>query len=428
MIGSILFNGNALREQDFIHQFKDRILKSNHVDSEVQAKKKVLLITGAWKENEFQEQHVKKALRDIGIPVNYQNGFDDNIQNLCVYHELLNYYKQNPYVHDVYMQTMMTLEKVRQLYQERSIELFRLMQKHTKMLKHEFPKTPLSDILSSASSDHQWQISQLDSSELLKQYACQEVRKTLGYLVGGDELQAKISAELQEYAKGKSGIFGDPVYQNTRQKLVERILSCSSIFIFGGDIDSLYHSLQFWQLQGALAEALLRGTNFYTISAGSMVLAQKIIVFDNFVDKEGNNNQHFEFFDNGFGLVTKITLLPHCQERIQTDDPDNLAYLAHRFEGRVCVGLNEGSYLLLDAHRDENGRLYPRYTSVGTEDGVYVFNRAGEKIRLDYGEQVLVPGTLVWEKRYSGTPLTPTPSFQPKGFVYKGQTLWAADK
>ena len=87
MIGSILFNGNILKEEDFIHTFKDRILQSNHVDPMVHESKKVLLITGAWRDNEYDEGHVKKALMDIGIPSRFSNGYDENIQNLCIYHE-----------------------------------------------------------------------------------------------------------------------------------------------------------------------------------------------------------------------------------------------------------------------------------------------------------------------------------------------------
>ncbi len=81
MIGSILFNGNVVREEDFIYQFKDRILQSNHIDPNIRESKKVLLITGAWRDNEFNEGHLKSTLHKIGIPSHYNNGFDDNIQN-----------------------------------------------------------------------------------------------------------------------------------------------------------------------------------------------------------------------------------------------------------------------------------------------------------------------------------------------------------
>lgn len=416
MIGSILFNGNVIREQDFIYQFAERIRQSNHIDPAVRDSKKVLLITAAWRDNEFNEQHVKDALQEIGIQPNYQNGFDSNIQNLCVYHEWLQYYKHNPFACDIYTQAINTLLKIKRFYQERNSELVHLLQRHTIMLKKEFPHLSLGRILNSGSDA----ISSLENTqELFANYACREIQKTLDYLIGGDELQAQMSQNIQEFAKGKSGVFADHVYQQTRQQLVKKILSSNSIFIFGGDIATLYHSLRFWELQDALKESLLRGTNFYTVSAGSMVLGQKIIIYDDFQEMRGQKPRHFEFFDNGFSLVKKMTLFPHCKDRIQTDDPDNLAYLAHRFQGKVCVGLNEDSFLLLDSHT-HNNQLYPRYTSVGKQDGVYVFDPSGKKIRLNYGEELPVPGTYCWQQQQQVSPPLAQES-------YAGQTLWRED-
>lgn len=415
MIGSILFNGNVVREQDFITQFKERILRSNHIDPRVQKTKKVVLITAAWGENEFNEQHVKNALSQIGIQPNYNSGFDENIQNLSIYHAWLEYYQQNPSACNTYNEAIDTLLNVKKFYQERNTELVHLLQRHSIRLKQEFPHLSLERILD---KEYNNLTSAQNTQELFQNYACHEIQKTLDYLIGGDELQAKISENIQEYAKGRSGVFSDRSYQQKRQLLVERILSANSIFIFGGDIATLYHSLRFWELQDALKEALLRGTNFYTVSAGSMVLGQKIIVYDDFEQHKGQQKRHFEFFDNGFGLVKKITLFPHCKDRIQTDDPNNLAYLAHRFGGRTCVGLNEESYLLLDSHT-ANNRLYPRYTSVGKKDGVHVFDPSGEKICLKYGEELAVPGTFAWEKQKKTS--------NKKLSKYQGETLWGND-
>ncbi len=92
---------------------------------------------------------------------------------------------------------------------------------------------------------------------------------------------------------------------------------------------------------------------------------------------------HFQLYDRGLALLRDIQLFPHCVERIQTDDPDNLAYLARRFRHHVCVGLNQRSYLLfeLDARRA---------TSVGEDDGVYVFDPEGRKLCYRKGEAIPV--------------------------------------
>ena len=81
-------------------------------------------------------------------------------------------------------------------------------------------------------------------------------------------------------------------------------------------------------------------------------------------------------------MVRNLQIFPHCDDRIQVDDPHNLAYLAHRFGEQVCVGLNEGSFLLLDQMEATKAR------SLGKKDGVYVFDRSGHKKRYDMGEEL----------------------------------------
>ncbi|MEW6283107.1 MAG: hypothetical protein AB1758_31125, partial [Candidatus Eremiobacterota bacterium] len=120
------------------------------------------------------------------------------------------------------------------------------------------------------------------------------------------------------------------------------------------------------------------GTSFYTVSAGSLLMCDRIIVYDDFA-REGHE---FNLFNRGFGLVRHLQLFPHCMDRIQTDDPDNLSYLAYRFQHRLCVGMNKDSFLLLE------GDLA---TSVGKRDGVYVFDPSGEKVRYDYLEALATP-------------------------------------
>jgi hypothetical protein len=121
----------------------------------------------------------------------------------------------------------------------------------------------------------------------------------------------------------------------------------------------------------------------YTVSAGSLVLGERMIVYHQ------HEGAEFELLERGMGLVRGVQLFPHCMERVQTDDPDNLAYLAFRFHDRACAGLNEGSYLLLEY--DARGELRAR--SVGERDGVYVFDRDGQKKRYDADAEIPLAAT-----------------------------------
>ncbi len=130
-------------------------------------------------------------------------------------------------------------------------------------------------------------------------------------------------------------------------------------------------------MRSVFVEALRRGTTFITVSAGSLLLCERIIIYDDFAQ-----GKEFHLFDRGFGMVQALQIFPHCNDRIQVDDANNLAYLAHRFGERKCVGLNEGSYLLLEPSEHHKAR------SLGSDDGVYVFDRSGEKRRYDRGEEL----------------------------------------
>jgi len=152
----------------------------------------------------------------------------------------------------------------------------------------------------------------------------------------------------------------------------------------------LYNRLNFFKLKDTFVEALRRGANFYTVSAGTGVMCNRIILYD---DYAGDRQQvhDCEFFDNGFGVVSKIQVFPHAMDRIKTDDADNLAYLAHRFDSSCCVGMNAESFLLQESTADAHGAQQERFYSVGEKDAVYVFDRQGRKVRKERGEEI-IPG------------------------------------
>ncbi|HLM73672.1 MAG TPA: Type 1 glutamine amidotransferase-like domain-containing protein, partial [Polyangiaceae bacterium] len=162
-----------------------------------------------------------------------------------------------------------------------------------------------------------------------------------------------------------------------RERLERRILSANSILLFGGRLDLLLDALRFFKLREPMFEALRRGAQFVAMSAGAMVLCERVIVYDDLAE----TRRDFQLYDRGLELVRDIQLFPHCMERIQTDDPDNLAYLARRFRHHVCVGLNQRSFLLLE--------MQPRRAiSKGEDDGVYVFGPDGDKLCYRAGQAI----------------------------------------
>jgi len=110
------------------------------------------------------------------------------------------------------------------------------------------------------------------------------------------------------------------------------------------------------------------------------VLGRRVVIFH---DRK-TPRQEFELFDNGLGLVGGLQVFPHVDDRLQTGDPHNLAYLAARFRHRVCIGLNAGSTLALQA---KSGGW--EAWSAG-DDEVVRFGPDGNKDRYAQGAPVAV--------------------------------------
>ncbi|HEY3446795.1 MAG TPA: Type 1 glutamine amidotransferase-like domain-containing protein [Myxococcales bacterium] len=390
MQGSILFNGNVVSEADFITRFKDRILSSNHEVPAIRASKKVLMVTAAWKKDEYNEGHIRAALNGIGVVSHYENGYDANIQNLSVYHDFNQWRAKEPDLHRQYHAKQEVIKQIKQFYRRKNSQLVSLLKEQNALIRQAFPETSLGKVLRYPVQAMRKDLSTLDPRQMQFHYWCQDVQETMKSIVANDAKMVDICNELDLSFQAASGVMLNPLYRELKKKLEERILSANSIFIFGGFVAVLYNRLNFFKLKGALVEALRRGTNFYTVSAGTGVLCNSIILYNDYGD-DRHVASDFEFFDNGFGLVTKVQVFPHCMDRIKTDDADNLAYLAHRFQASNCVGMNQESYLLMETYLDR-GEMRERATSVGEKDAVYLFDRLGRKTLKRSGEQIPLEG------------------------------------
>lgn len=390
MKGWILFNGNIRLDVDFVYRYADRMLASHHVDPDVRHWRKVLLVTAAWQHNEFQESHVKDALYRVGIPSRREGGHEQNIQNLSVYHEFVQFLNDEPGIARQYREGSDVTHRTKEFYRRKNSEFLRILRETVKYVRELFPQVTLAEILAYDVVHNRDRLRRLDDRKLLYHYCCQDVQDTLAKIVENDEAMVRICHEVEAHFRDRSRLDENPRFIAVRERLRNRVLSANTIMVFGGNLTVLLACLRFFRLKNAFHEALYRGTNYYSVSAGSMALAEKIIIFDDFWgDGKTSARKEFEFFDNGLGLVSKITLFPHCMDRIQTDDADNLAYLANRFSTGPCVGLNQDSFLLAEAFEDHTlGCVRERYVSVGQNDGVYVFDRHGNKSRRDQGEEV----------------------------------------
>lgn len=370
MAGAILFNGNAETDEDLIRSAAPLLLTSRHGDPEVAASRRVLLITAGWAENEHDELHLKATLNDIGLPSRFEDGFDRALVNLSLLSELNDLFRKDPALAEAWTELRRVVSAARSLYLDHNARLIALFRRALREAKALDPDLSLPRFIREEGHSAK-------GRPLLRFALARELKQTLQTLEANDDNLVNLLRELEQRAFDDAGVTYNPAWRAARKRLERRILSASSILVFGGRLDLLLDGLRFFRLREPMVEALRRGAQFVAMSAGAMVLCERVIVYNDLAETP----RDFQLYDRGLELVRDIQLFPHCMERIQTDDPDNLAYLARRFRHHVCVGLNQRSFLLLE--------MAPRRgVSRGDEDGVYVFGPDGEKLCYRGGEAI----------------------------------------
>jgi hypothetical protein len=368
-----LCNGNVRTETDLIRMAAPWLLSSSHQDPAVAASQKVLLITTAWAEHEYEEAHLKAALAAVGLPAGW-----DTLQNLGAWHAYREFSREARELAEPWEAREHLMDTTRSLYLEKNAFF-------TARLRQTLGKTGAERRLADIMADPTPRVSHLparfDGAQLLSQFLEADIKDTVSQLIDNDDRMVELLRDLEDHFAAATGLFYHPGWQRLRRQMEERILSANAIMLFGGTLGVLHRCLGFFRLGEVLHEALRRGTTFFSVSAGSLALCERIIIYDDY-GTEGEPRREFQLFDRGFGLVRHLQIFPHCMDRIQTDDTDNLSYLAWRFQNRTCVGLNEDSLLLIEAQP----RL--RCVSVGAGDGVYVFGLDGQKQRYDQGDEI----------------------------------------
>ncbi len=372
MRGAILFNGNAETLDDLIQSAAPLLLSSRHEDPEVARSRRVLLVTAAWGEREHDEASVKRSLNAIGLPSRFEGGFDRSHVNLSLLHEVRGLSRTAPRLLEAWNEERRVAEMARSFYLEHNAHLIQLFRRTLAVGKREDPTLTVARL--AAYQGHHGA-----GDRLLRYALSSELRQALGTLEANDDHLVELLDEIEQRAFDAAGLAYDPAWRAAQQRLEQRILAANTIILFGGHLDLLLDALRFFRLRDALGEALRRGTQIIAMSAGAMVLCERVIIYDDF----STTRRDFQLYDRGLALVRDIQLFPHCTERIQTDDPDNLAYLARRFRHHACVGLNQRSFLLFE--------LDPRRaTSFGKDDSVIVFDPEGRKISYHRGETISV--------------------------------------
>lgn len=366
--GKVLLNGNAETLDRFV-QLADRTLgPSTHRDPVTRERDQVLICTGAWGRTELDDAPLRTAFSRTG-----RGGGGEHVVNLELYTTVQRYLDERHLAKSLYEEHEALWWELFHSYSAENastvLQLRDAWERATKLQDPDMyafltsgerlppgPRTrPMEQFLRAA----------LSGSLLRQVRALQEA----------DGRHAERLKDLWTHFHHAAGLEFDPYWNQLRTTLVRRILKSTAIVLPGGSPSNLLIGFRFFQLEGVITEALRRGTGFFGTSAGAMVLGRRVVIFHDHREPR----EEFQLLENGVRLLEGFQVFPHCTDRVQTEDPANLAYLAARFHDRCCVGLNAGSVLEL---RPQGGRWVA--TSVGDED-VVVFGRTGEKHRYAPG-------------------------------------------
>lgn len=377
MHGRFIINGNIGSPTAFAERTAPLLRASGRGRSP-----RVVMITAAWGPGELGESALRSALNAVGLESQWEGGFDQRIRNLCVWHTWQDLLAQRPGIAAEAAALTEVEEATRRFYVDKTSFLAKRLRNTAAACRRLSPGFRIGS-LPLDERDPLRDESSLSARDLYVQALTREIVADLDDLRRNDHRMLEALAEAESALAERTGLRFDPLWMARRAEMERLLLDADAIVIPGGEPGSLLAALRFFDLRPVLAETLRRGASFFTISAGSLVLGQRIIVYDDFSNDAAR--REFRLYDRGLGLVGGLQLLPHCDDRIHTDDSDNLAYLSRRFSSHLCAGLNAESFLLAEPGR---GRAY----SIGEHDGVYVFGPDGIKWRYHMGEQIPMEG------------------------------------
>ncbi len=374
MRGRIVFNGNMANVATLMARVRPFLSSVGQPSGAP----RVELCMAAWSRGEHHDAPIREALQAVGVPSRWEGGFDQNIRNLSVWHYWQQFLADHPHVAAVQRESDEIAEAVRSFYLESTAFHAEQVRRGIAFARRQLPGFRLGDV-PSIRLDPVRPDGTTSGRELLREGVTGELQASIEHLRENDARMLRLLDDAHGMVAARTGLRHNPDWQRIRLALEQRILEADVVWFFGGSPTALLGALRFFDLRSALLETLRRGATFVSISAGALVMCERVIVYDNFAGDRLKRD--FLLLDRGLGLVGGLQVLPHCMDRIQTDDPDNLAYLARRFSSHRCIGLNEESFALVDM-------AGPRAFSVGPMDGVYVFGSNGQKYRYEVGREV----------------------------------------
>lgn len=125
-----------------------------------------------------------------------------------------------------------------------------------------------------------------------------------------------------------------------RAQLRDVLRGCPVLVVAGGHVGVLVRLLHLFQLGPSVPPDVVAW------SAGAMALTERVVLFH---DRAAQGPASDQVYDDGLGVLPGVVLLPHARRRLRTDDALRMQVMARRFSPAVCVVLDDGVRVDLDA-------------------------------------------------------------------------------
>ncbi len=135
-----------------------------------------------------------------------------------------------------------------------------------------------------------------------------------------------------------------PVIARHREEIRKELETCEAVVIAGGHVASLLNRLALFDVLGLIPDKPI-----VAWSAGAMVLTDRIMLFHDFPPYGSDIAQ---VLDAGFGLVSKLVVLPDPRRRVNLDARAGIQRFARRMAPATCVAMDHGARICI-----ENGKI-----------------------------------------------------------------------
>lgn len=383
--GWITLNGNVRSEWDLIWFTKQFLNNPKTKNNYLNNTKKTLLITAGFEAGkELDDKHIRSHYTKNNINWN-------NISNLEV---LTEFYKfknsQEGHFANEYINFTNWMKNRFDLNKPNSDLLFKI---HTTLhkVRQDYPSIQLQDLFYASEPNIEKKIN-LIWNKTNRNTRENRISQTFDFLNKCPFTKKNIRNyfnQLKEYdnwffnewEKETNKFFNNTKIENNhhwnhiRNKLNDKIINSASIFLWGGNWEYMLNVLNFFKLDKSMQYAKSQGTNFYGMSAGTLIMADRVYDLSQRTDPKGFIIPHRP----GLNLTKNLTYYTHIQDfkHIRDNNYDTQTTISLR-TNNPTLGLIRNSVALID-----HDTIY----SIGS-DPVYLFDDRGWKYELNSNENI----------------------------------------